>query len=344
MKKICMFDTKPYDKVFFDKLKERYDFEIEYYESKLNKNTAVMARGFDGAVAFVNDVIDEKTINTLNDLGVNILAMRCAGYNNIDFKSAYGKVHVVRVPAYSPYAVAEHAITLLLMINRKVNHAYNRVREYNFSLNGLTGFDLKGKTVGVVGTGKIGRTFIDICKGFGMNIIAYDPYPINGSDIKYVDFSTLCEESDIISLHCPLTKETKHIINKDTISKMKDGVYIINTSRGALIDSEELLKGIKEKKIGGAGLDVYEEEADVFYEDLSTTIIDDDILLGLIAMPNVVVTSHQAYLTNEALFNIAETTLDNLNDYFEEKELKNEICYNCIKKNTCDRKHNKRCF
>ncbi|MGB8452491.1 MAG: 2-hydroxyacid dehydrogenase [Anaerocolumna sp.] len=344
MKRICFYDTKQYDKVYFDYYKEKFGFEIDYFESKLNSNTAVMAKGYDAAVAFVNDTIDAKTIDNLYNNGVKIIGMRCAGYNNIDFKAAFEKIHVVRVPAYSPYAVAEHAMALLLTLNRKIHRAYNRTKEHNFSLNGLIGFDLHGKTMGVIGTGKIGRIFVNICKGFGLNVIAYDPYPITASDIKYVSFEELCQESDIISLHCPLTRETQHLIDKKNFDRMKKGVIIINTSRGALINSEDLLNAIKEEKVGGAGLDVYEEETEFFYEDKSYSIIQDDILSGLISMPNVIVTSHQAFLTKEALNNIAEITLQNLRDYFDDKPLENEICYQCIKYNTCNKGEVKRCF
>ncbi len=344
MRKICFYDTKPYDKSFFELYKEEFEFEIDYFETKLNSSTAVLAKGYEAVVAFVNDTIDAKTIDTLYDNGIRIIGMRCAGYNNIDFKAAFNKIHVVRVPAYSPYAVAEHAMALLLTLNRKIHRAFNRTREHNFSLNGLTGFDLHGKTMGVVGTGKIGRVFIDICRGFGLNVIAYDPYPAADTDIQYVAFDELCRKSDIISLHCPLSKETHYMINKDSIDLMKRGVIIINTSRGALINSEDLLKGIKDEKIGGAGLDVYEEETDFFYEDLSDSIIRDDVLAGLISMPNIIVTSHQAFLTKEALNNIAYITLQNLTDYFEDKPLYNEICYQCSRINSCDKSKANKCF
>lgn len=344
MRKICFFDTKPYDRLYFDTYKEKFGFEIDYYEPKLNSDTAVMAKGYEAAVAFVNDTVDEKTIDILYGNGVKIIGMRCAGYNNVDFKAAYDKIHVVRVPAYSPYAVAEHAMAMLLTLNRKIHRAYNRTKEHNFSLNGLTGFDLHGKTMGVIGTGKIGRVFVDICKGFGLKILAYDPFPISGSDIQYVSMDELCRESDIISLHCPLTKDTHHLLNKERFELMKKGVYIINTSRGALINSEDLLNAIKEEKVGSAGLDVYEEETEFFYEDKSYSIIQDDILSGLISMPNVIVTSHQAFLTREALNNIAEITLQNIRDYFDDKPLENEICYQCIKLEHCKREDVKRCF
>lgn len=344
MKNIAFFDTKPYDRIWFDRLKDKYGFEFKYFESKLNSDTAVMCAGLDGVVAFVNDVIDEKTISILSDQDIRILALRCAGYNNVDFKAAYGKIHVVRVPAYSPHAVAEHAMALLLTLNRKIHRAYIRTRDFNFSINGLTGFDLFGKTMGVVGTGKIGRVFVDICKGFGMKVIAYDPFPTKDSGIDYVELEELFRQSDIISLHAPLTKETYHIINQDSIAMMKDGVIIINTSRGALIDSEALLEAIKNGKIGGAGLDVYEEESDIFFEDYSNAIIQDDVLARLISMPNVIVTSHQAFLTDEALKNIAETTLENLRQFFDGEDLTNEICYQCAKYGNCEKQGKGRCF
>lgn len=344
MNKVCFYDTKPYDKVYFDQLKGKFDIEIDYFEPKLNHKTAVLSKGYDAAIAFVNDTIDSKAIDVLYENKVSMVAMRCAGYNNIDFKAAFKKVHVARVPAYSPYAVAEHAMALLLTLNRKTHRAYTRTRDFNFSLNGLMGFDMHGKTIGIVGTGKIGIIFMEICKGFGMNIIAYDPYPVKNSDIHYVTFDTLCKESDIISLHCPLTKDTLHIINKESIEKMKADVTIINTSRGALIQSEDLLNAIKEQKIGGAALDVYEEETELFYEDMSYQIIQDDVLSRIISMPNVIVTSHQAFLTKEALYNIAETTLGNLRDFFDGKVLENEICYQCSKGEACPREKNKKCF
>lgn len=324
MIKIAFFDTKPYDKHWFDKINEKYDMKIKYYESKLNADTAVMARGFDCIIAFVNDNIDRETIDELKNIGVKLIALRCAGFNNVDIQYSKDKIPVVRVPQYSPYAVAEHAIGLLLCLNRKIHRAYIRTKDMNFSLNNLTGFDLHGKTMGVIGTGKIGRVFIDICKGIGMNVIAYDPYPTL-DEIEYTSIESICEKSDIISLHCPLTKDTKYIINDKTIEKMKKGVYIINTSRGSLINSEDLLEGLKSKKIGGAALDVYEEESDIFFEDKSHKLIDDDTLRILLSMPNVILTSHQAFLTKEALENIADVTLGNIDSYFNKNEIINQV-------------------
>jgi D-lactate dehydrogenase len=344
MNKICFFDTKPYDKPFFEELKGKFDIEIEYFENKLGPKTAFMAKGFEAVVAFVNDTIDSETIDILYENGVKLIAMRCAGYNNVDFKASYQKIHVVRVPAYSPYAIAEHAMALLLTLNRKIHRAYSRTRDFNFSLNGLVGFDLHGKTIGVVGTGKIGRIFIDICRGFGLKVLAYDPYPLKNTDIQYASLEDLCREADIISLHCPLTKDTFHMINRDTIEMMKKGVYLINTSRGALVNSEDLLEALKAEKIGGACLDVYEEETELFYEDMSYSIIHDDVLARIISMPNVIVTSHQAFLTKEALHNIAETTLNNCREFFDNQVLSNEVCYQCSRGEACPKEKGQSCF
>ena len=262
-------------------------------------------------------------------MGVKVLALRCAGFNNVDIKHAQGKIHIFRVPAYSPYAVAEHAMAMLLTSVRRIHKAYIRSKDFNFSLNGLTGFDLHGKTLGVIGTGRIGRVFIDICLGFGMNVLAYDKFPTkeleNKDNVKYVELDELFKNSDIISLHCPLTEETHYMIDKRAIDTCKKGVIIINTSRGALVDSEALLNGIKDRQIGGACLDVYEEESDLFFEDNSGHILEDDTLARLITMPNVIVTSHQAFLTEEALENIAETTVQNVLEFFKTGECKNSI-------------------
>ncbi len=340
--KFAFFDTKPYDKDSFEPYLNEIDFK--FYETKLNEDTADLARGCDGVCVFVNDTVNKAVIDKLYDLGVKIIALRCAGFNNVDVKYAYKKLHIVHVPAYSPYAVAEHAMAMLLTSIRRIHKAYIRTRDFNFSLNNLTGFDLHGKTVGVIGTGKIGKVFIDICRGFGMNIMAYDKYPDKEADINYVDLVTLLKESDIISLHCPLTKETHHLINENTIALMKKGAVIINTSRGALIDAESLLEGIKSRKIGAACLDVYEEESDVFFEDFSGHIIDDDILARLISMPNVIVTSHQGFLTNEALSNIAATTVENIKELSENGSSQNELCYSCGQVENCARLHKTKCF
>lgn len=345
MNRISFYDTKSYDRIYFDKLKEKYECEIDYHEAKLNRTTAVLSKGSDCVCAFVNDTLDKETLQELYEMGIRLVVMRCAGYNNIDFHYAYGKIHVLRVPAYSPYAVAEAAMGMLLMLNRKLHKAYNRTRDFNFSLSGLEGFDVHGKNIGVIGTGKIGRTFIDVCSGFGANMFMYDPYPAKDANYNYVSLDELFEKCDIISLHCPLSKESYHIINKESIAKMKDGVFIINTSRGALIDSEALLEGLKSGKIGAAGLDVYEEESDLFFEDFSDKIIQDDVLARLVTLPNVLVTSHQAFLTKEALENIATTTLQNVYSYFHQEKLVNEVCYHCSKEFTnCQHRLNKPCF
>ena len=329
---ISFYDTKPYDKKYFNIINEQYGFTINYFETKLSARTAKLAEGSDAVCAFVNDDVSAPTIDALHKLGIKIIAMRCAGYNNVDIRYAQDKIPVVRVPAYSPHAVAEHAMALLLTLNRRIHKAFLRTRDFNFSLNGLTGFDLYGKTVGVVGTGKIGSAFIDICRGFGMKVLAYDVFP-NLDGVEYVDMETLLERSDLISLHCPLTPSTRHIINAKSIDKMKKGVFIVNTSRGALIDSEALLYGLLNEKLGGACLDVYEEESDLFYEDNSATIVKDDILSRLICLPNVIVTSHQGFLTGEALTNIASTTLENISEFFADGSLDNQILMN-FSKNT----------
>ena len=277
--------------------------------------------------------------------GTRMIALRCAGFNNVDTRACFGKIHVFRVPAYSPYAVAEHAMALLLTINRKIHKAYNRTREFNFSLAGLTGFDLHGKTVGVIGTGKIGRIFADICKGFGMNVLAYDKFPNPDAGLHYVDLPELFAKADVISLHCPLTEETHHMIDDAAVEQMKKGVVIVNTSRGGLIDTESLINGIKVGIVGAACLDVYEEEGDLFYEDFSGSVIQDDKLVRLIAMPNVIVTSHQAFLTKEALDNIAHTTVENMVKF--EKGIESpdtEVCYHCGRQTDCRKERHKKCF
>ena len=329
--KIAFFDTKPYDKPSFDKYGEQHGVEFKYFEAKLNEDTAELTHGFDGVCAFVNDTINAEVIDKLYALGVKVLALRCAGFNNVDMKHAYGKLHVLRVPAYSPYAVAEHTMALLLTSIRRIHKAYIRSKDFNFSLSGLTGFDLHGKTVGVIGTGRIGRVFIDICRGFGMKVLAYDKFPAreieDGERVRYVGLDEIFEKSDVISLHCPLTEETHHLIDEDALRKCKKGVVLLNTSRGALVDAEALLAAIKSRKVGADCLDVYEEESDLFFEDNSGHIMEDDTLARLISMPNVIVTSHQAFLTEEALSNIAETTVQNIVDIFERGQCPNELCY-----------------
>ncbi len=342
--KVAFFDTKQYDVEPFRICGEKAGIEFKFYEPKLTADTAGLAAGYDGVCVFVNDTVDAEVIDILYNEGVRFIALRCAGYNNVDVRYAFGKLHVMHVPAYSPYAVAEHAMAMLLTSIRRIHKAYIRTRDFNFSLSGLTGFDLHGKTVGVVGTGRIGRVFIDICRGFGMNVIAYDKFPAKDAGIDYVDLHELYAKSDIISFHCPLTDETRHMINKDTINELKRGVVIINTSRGALIDAEALLAGIKSRIVGAACLDVYEEESDIFFEDYSGHIVDDDTLARLISMPNVIVTSHQAFLTTEALHNIAETTTENIVTFASRGTCDNELCYHCGNTETCKKQRLERCF
>ena len=315
--KLAFFDAKSYDMPGFDAAAKDTGLEIKYFETRLNEDTVSLAAGFDAVCVFVNDNVNAAVVEKLYHYGVKIIALRCAGFNNVDIHACQGKLRIFRVPAYSPHAVAEHAMALLLTINRRTHKAYIRTRDFNFSLQGFVGFDLYGKIVGIIGTGKIGRVFADICKGFGMNILAYDKFPNEASGLHYTSLDEIFEKSDVISLHCPLTDETKHLINAGSIAKMKKGVTIINTSRGALIDTEDLIEGIKSKRIGAACLDVYEEEGDFFYEDCSGHVMQDDTLVRLIAMPNVIVSSHQAFLTKEALDNIAATTVSNVLNYFQ---------------------------
>ena len=329
--KIAFFDAKAYDKPSFEHFGRLQGVEFKHLETKLGEDTVELAAGFDGVCVFVNDTVSAPVIDRLCALGVKLVALRCAGFNNVDMKHAFGRIHVVRVPAYSPYAVAEHTMALLLTSIRRIHKAYIRPRDFNFSLHNLTGFDLFGKTVGVIGTGRIGRVFVDICRGFGMRVLCYDKFPApgldNGDTVRYVSPDELFGESDVISLHCPLTEETYHIIDKDSLAKCKRGVVLLNTSRGALVDAEALLAGIKSRKVGAACLDVYEEESDLFFEDNSGHILEDDVLARLISMPNVIVTSHQAFLTEEALSNIAETTVQNIVEMLVTGACPNELCY-----------------
>jgi D-lactate dehydrogenase len=346
--KIAFFDAKSYDKRFFDAENKKYNYAITYFETRLTLDSAPLAKGFDGVCAFVNDDLSEDVIEILLAGGVKILAMRCAGYNNVNLFATQGRMPVVRVPAYSPHAVAEHAAALLLTLNRKTHRAYYRVRENNFSINGLLGFDLCGKTAGVIGTGKIGKILTQILRGFGMRILAYDYYPDQqfaaDNNVEYCDLPALYKNSDVISLHCPLTPESRYMINADSISIMKKGVVIINTSRGHLIDSSALIDGLKSGIIGGAGLDVYEEESEYFFEDKSDELLIDDTLARLTTFNNVLITSHQGFFTEEAMSNIAATTLQNIDDFIYERRLVNGICVNCDGTKPCPGKPcKKRC-
>jgi len=344
--RIAFFDAKPYDRRSFDDVNGVFGFEITYFEERLHPGTVALASGFPVVCVFVNDVVDRKVVEHLVANGTDLLALRCAGYNNVDFKAAYGKLHVVRVPAYSPHAVAEHAAALLLSLNRKTHKSYYRTREGNFNINGLLGFDLHGKTAGIIGTGRIGRCLVPILQGFGMEILVYDAHPdeeyAEKVGIRYVSLTELYANADVISLHCPLLPETQYLIDAESIGRMKRGVVLINTSRGKLIDTQALITGLKSGRIGAAGLDVYEEEGNYFFEDLSTEMIDDDVLARLLTFPNVLVTSHQGFFTREALENIARTTLQNIGTFQNGQASANEICYHC--QDPCKRKQGKPCF
>lgn len=329
--KVAVFDTKHYDKESFNEANKNFGLELHFYKDRLSLGTMELAKGKDAVCIFVNEECDKEVISHLATEGVKLIALRCAGFNNVDMAAARGHLRVVRVPAYSPYAVAEYALTLMLELNRKVYRAVNRTREGNFKLDGLEGFDMHGKTIGLVGMGHIAKVLAQILEGFGVKMLCHVRHPQADADsfkahgITPVSMDELYAQSDIISLHCPLTDETKFLINKESIAKMKKGVMLINTGRGKLVNTEDLIEGLKSRQIGAAGLDVYEEEENYFYEDLSDKLIDDDKLALLLMMPNVVVTSHQAFFTREALRNIATTTLQNISDWAAGKDLVNEV-------------------
>lgn len=328
--KIAFYDARTYDKDSFTDANKGFSYNIDFFDFHLNENTAVTAKGYDVVCCFVNDVVNAKVITTLKELGVKLIAMRCAGYNNVDLKSAAKNgLKVVRVPSYSPNAVAEHAVALLLSLTRKIPQAYTKTRTGNFALTGLTGRNLCGLTAGILGTGKIGKLMAEILSGFGMNIEVCDVYPDNEwaafHGFKYVQLTQLFADSDVLSLHCPLTDDTKHIINAQSLQLMKRDAVIINTGRGALIDSTALVHALKKQTLGGAALDVYEEESKYFFEDWSINVIKDDVLARLMTFPNVIITSHQAFLTTNALKAIAETTLGNIKTFYAGGELVNEI-------------------
>ncbi|MCD7971922.1 MAG: 2-hydroxyacid dehydrogenase [Candidatus Azobacteroides sp.] len=327
--RIAFFDAKPYDQASFNHYNAQYGFDIAYYEGHLNKHNVIFSKGAYAVCPFVNAVIDADVINQLVENGVKLIALRSAGFNNVDLKAAKDRIKVVRVPAYSPYAVAEHTLALMLTLNRKTHRAYSRTRDGNFSLHGLMGFDMHGKTAGIIGTGKIARILIRTLKAMGMEVLAYDVYPDQQfaleARIEYTTLDELYAQSDIVSLHCPLTKGTEYMIDAEAISKMKPGVMIINTGRGKLINTNDLIEGLKNKQVGSAGLDVYEEESEYFYEDRSDYIMDDDTLARLLSFNNVILTSHQAFFTKEALANIAQTTLQNIQDSLDGKPLINEV-------------------
>ena len=333
--KTAVFSTKSYDKEFLDKANNN-KHELVYLESPLNQTTVQLAEGYEAVCVFVNDALTKEVIERLIKMGIKLIVLRCAGFNNVDIETACNKnIKVLRVPAYSPTTVAEHAVALILTLNRKTHKAYNRVREGNFSIERLVGFELSGKTVGVIGTGRIGTAFATIMKGFGCHVIATDKYPnkaLQDNGVSYCSLNELFEKSDIISLHCPLTPETNQIINKNSISLMKKGVMLINTSRGKLVDTDAIIKGLKDGQIGYLGIDVYEQEENLFFKDLSEMVILDDKISRLMTFPNVLVTAHQAFFTDVALTQIAQTTIQNLSDFENEKiNPQNQVCSKLIK-------------
>ncbi|MCM8775645.1 MAG: 2-hydroxyacid dehydrogenase [Candidatus Omnitrophica bacterium] len=346
--KIAFFDAKSYDMDFFNRANADFGFKITYFSSHLTIETAALSKGHDTICIFVNDIVTQEIVDILIANQIRLIALRASGYNNIDLKAVYRRIHVVRVPAYSPHAVAEHAVALMLSLNRKIHKAYYRTHDGNFNIQGLLGFDMVGKTAGVIGTGQIGKIVAQILKGFGMRVLGYDLFPDKASatriGFEYVDLDTLWKESDILTLHCPLTKETVHLINEASIAKMKPGVMIINTGRGMLIDSKALIEGLKSGQVGSAGLDVYEEENEYFFEDFSTSVITDDVLARLLSFNNVLVTSHQGFFTKEALQNIAAITLKNIKIFFLEERTESEICYKCGQQGGCVRKQTGKCF
>lgn len=323
--KIAFYSTKAYDRIWFEPLGREYGFDIHFIEAACNRETVFMAKGYDAICIFVNDHVNADMIEELYEMKVKAILLRSAGFNHVDVKAAENKITVLRVPSYSPEAVAEFAMAMLLTINRMTHKAYNRTREFNMSLNGLMGTNLYEKTAGVVGTGKIGRAMIKILNGFQMQVLCYDPYPVKGLEAEYVSLDELLKQSDVISLHCPLTSETKYMINKDSIRSMKEGVYLVNTSRGGLINTDDLIDAMLSKKFGGVGLDVYEEEEGLFYEDRSGEIITDDNLVRLMTIPNVLLTSHMGFFTGEAMEAIARTTLENAYALENGLPLKNQV-------------------
>ena len=332
MDTIAFYDTKPYDREYFERAPEAGQVRRQFYEFRLTSETAASAAGAQAVCVFVNDRLDAACLQQLHHAGVRLVALRCAGYNNVDLAAAKALgLAVIRVPAYSPHAVAEHAVALLLALNRKIHRAYNRVREHNFSLSGLVGFDVHGKTVGIVGAGRIGKIVAQIFRGFGTEVLAFDPYPAPewaaAQGVRYTDFARLLATSHIVSLHLPLTPQSRHLLNPETFAHMKPGAFLVNTSRGKLVDTTALIESLKSGQLGGVALDVYEEEEGLFFEDHSDVILQDDELSRLLTFPNVLITAHQAFLTNEAIHNIAETSLQNLTDFATGKALKNEVSY-----------------
>ncbi len=333
--KVAVFSTKSYDREFLEAGNKFYNHELVFFEPPLNRETSVLASGFKAVCVFVNDILDGYVLKVIKEGGTELVALRCAGFNNVDLADAAKLgITVVRVPSYSPQAVAEHTLALILSLIRKTHRAYSRVRDGNFSLEGLLGYNLSGKTIGIVGTGKIGTALARILQALGCKILAYDPYPAKECEalgVTYTSLGQLFSESDIISLHCPLTPDTHHMIDNDAINKMKPGVMIINTSRGAVIDTKAVIQALKSGKIGYLGLDVYEEEEELFFEDLTNEVIQDDVFARLLTFPNVLITGHQAFFTREALEAIADTTLSNIKDFEEGRECVNQISEERIK-------------
>ncbi len=327
--KIAIYSSQSYDKEYLGAAGKEYGYETEFFEASLNHKTAKLATGFDAVCAFVNDVINRQTLEAVAAEHIGIIALRCAGFNNVDLEAAHELgIRIMRVPAYSPFAVAEHAVSLILTLNRKTHKAYHRVRDSNFSLERLVGFDVHGKKVGIVGTGKIGQVFAGIMQGFGCNIIAYDPYPdesLASKGIVYVELDTIFSESDIISLHCPLTPDTYQLVNRNRLNLIKKGAMLINTSRGKLINTEAVIEVLRNKQLGYLGIDVYAEEEKLFFRDLSERIIDDEKIMHLMTFPNVLITAHQAFLTQEALTQIAATTMENIYVYSQGRTNENEV-------------------
>ncbi|NCI18507.1 2-hydroxyacid dehydrogenase [Cronobacter muytjensii] len=327
--KLAVYSTKQYDKKYLQHVNQEYGFDLEFYDFLLTERTAKTAIQCDGVCIFVNDDGSRPVLEELKKHGVKFIALRCAGFNNVDLDAAKELgLKVVRVPAYSPEAVAEHAVGMMMCLNRRIHRAYQRTRDANFNLEGLTGFTMYGKTAGVIGTGKIGVAALRILKGFGMRLLAFDPYPSAAAlelGVEYVDLKTLFSQSDVITLHCPLTPENYHLLNQNAFEQMKDGVMIINTSRGGLVDSQAAIEALKSQKIGALGMDVYENERDLFFEDKSNDVIQDDVFRRLSACHNVLFTGHQAFLTEEALISISETTLENLRQLERGETCSNEL-------------------
>jgi D-lactate dehydrogenase len=327
--KIAFFSTKSYDQDVFGKLNQIYKQDITFFEARLRKRTANLTSGFEGVCVFVNDPLDAECLEIIAENGVKLIALRCAGFNNVDMpKATELGLRIFRVPAYDPHAVAEHALALILTLNRKTHKAYNRVKESNFSLEKLTGFTLFGKTVGIIGTGKIGEIFAEIMLGLGCKIVAFDHYPKDSlieKGVSYLTFEEVLKQSHILSLHCPLNDETKHIISKKSLSMMKQGSMLINTSRGGLINTPDVIDSLKANHLSYLGIDVYEQEEKLFFKDLSETIIQDDVISRLVSFPNVLITAHQAFFTNEALMEIGTVTLNNIKDFEEGRSNNNEV-------------------